>query len=117
MTWWHARPSQPKQRKTLNIPYFHPTIKNSKGEVAQLQQHDAFFSMLTPRETVDLAAYLQLGREWKRTERTALVDSILDSLGLRKVEHRQIGATDGAGGLSGGERRRLSVGTYVILDG
>jgi len=34
-----------------------------EGEVALLQQNDAFFSMLTPSETLDLAALLQLHPE------------------------------------------------------
>jgi ABC-type multidrug transport system ATPase subunit len=34
-----------------------------EGEVALLQQNDAFFSMLTPSETIDLAALLQLHPE------------------------------------------------------
>ena len=44
----------------------------------------------------------------------------MDSLGLRIMEHRRIGDVrdgdmDVGGRLSGGEWRRLSVGTYVLF--
>lgn len=74
--------------------------------------------MLTPRETIDLAAFLQL--DFNNHKRTQLVTTILDSLGLKVVESRTIGdqmasqvgmiGSFTSGCLSGGERRRLSVG-------
>ena len=85
------------------------------GHVALLSQSDTFFSMLTPRETLHLATYLQLNLD--TFERENLIDDTLDKLGLRHVESRQIGSpiigdsgSVTAGSLSGGERRRLSVG-------
>ena len=80
--------------------------------MAILKQHDTFFSMLTPRETINLAAFLQLNIVKK--DRDMLVDKIFNSLGLRSVENRRIGEFDTIDGLfgrlSGGERRRLSLG-------
>lgn len=92
-------------------------LSTRNGEVAFLHQSDAFFSMLTPRETLDLAAYLQLSG-CDAAERRRVVDSMLDSLGLSNVADRSIGdrtmgGGDG-GGLSGGERRRLSLAVELI---
>eukprot|EP00978_Attheya_sp_CCMP212_P026572 scaffold87617_cov61-Attheya_sp.AAC.8 len=97
------------------------SLSISEGEVAMLQQHDAFFAMLSPRETLDMAASLQLnlGKE----EISEKVSRVVDSLGLAKVQHRPIGnrQSDGQGhdsggaGLSGGERRRLSVEPKLFL--
>jgi len=92
-------------------------LSTTDGEVAFLHQTDAFFSMLTPRETLDLAAYLQLSG-CDQTERRRIVDQTLDSLGLagvadRSVGDRTMGGGDG-GGLSGGERRRLSLAIELI---
>ena len=85
------------------------------GQIALLTQTDTFFSMLTPRETLYLATFLQLNLN--QAERDVLIDDTLDKLGLRHVESRQIGSPiigdSGSiigGSLSGGERRRLSVG-------
>jgi ABC-type multidrug transport system ATPase subunit len=71
--------------------------------------------MLTVRETLELAAYLEFPSKSKKG-RDELIDRNLDALGLAKVAHRAIGdRTQVAGaGLSGGERRRLSVGLELI---
>lgn len=88
------------------------------GQVALLSQTDTFFSMLTPRETLHLATYLQLNLN--HLERESLIDDTLDKLGLRHVESSQIGSpiigdsgSVTGGSLSGGERRRLSVGEFL----
>jgi len=99
--------------KTMDKAY----LSTRNGEVAFLHQSDAFFSMLTPRETLDLAAYLQLSG-CDVSERRRIVDGMLDSLGLssvadRSVGDRTMGGGDG-GGLSGGERRRLSLAIELI---
>lgn len=85
----------------------------SSGDIALLQQHDDFFDMLTAREVLVLATFLQLNMDHK--EQKDLVDHIMDSLGLRHVESNRIGSQAGSasGRLSGGERRRLSIGTWA----
>ncbi len=94
------------------------SLSMQDGQVALLAQTDTFFSMLTPRETLQLATYLQLNLN--KSEREVLIDDTLDKLGLRHVESRQIGSpiigesgNIHGGSLSGGERRRLSVGKYL----
>jgi len=120
---------------TTNL--FKRYLSISSGEVALLQQHDAFFNMLTAYECLSLAAYLQLGDK-NDSERKDIVQKMLRSLGLWNVRHRRIGdrtlaATGGGGGrnkkksllkkgggavsgggLSGGEKRRLSVALELI---
>jgi ABC-type multidrug transport system ATPase subunit len=100
---------------SIFVYFVENNIDESSGEVALLQQHDCFFAQLTPRETVNLAAFLQL--DHGADEQNQLVDNILDSLGLRHVEARSVGeqlsgsyGKASGGSLSGGERRRLSVG-------
>ena len=108
------------------------TKNASDGEIAFLQQEDVFFTQLTPRETLEIAAFLQLSHK-STHDRHTTVNRILDSLGLSSVQHRTIGDrrhgsstpntsilggnSEGAilsGGLSGGERRRLSVALELI---
>ncbi len=96
----------------------------NKGQVALLSQSDLFFSMLTPRETLALATFLQLDID--KEQREVLIDQTLDKLGLRHVESRRIGSPiigesggnigTSAGSLSGGERRRLSVALELVTN-
>lgn len=93
-------------------------LSTSEGDVALLQQEDVFFSMLTPYETLDLAAKLQLPCHVRDEERESIVNQLMDSLGLSRVKHRRVGdrkvGGEGGGGLSGGEMRRLSVAIELI---
>ena len=99
------------------------SVTQRDGQVAFLPQQDSFFHLLTVRETMELAAYLEFPNKTK-SERTNLIDRTLDALGLSSVAHRPVGdrstsssssmSSSGAGGLSGGERRRLSVGLELL---
>ena len=97
------------------------------GHVAFLQQEDAFFSMLTPYESLMLAATLEYekkGYGYDKNDIRQEVDGLLRSLGLWHVRHRRIGDRSSGGGdgsnnkqggcLSGGERRRLSVAIELV---
>ena len=94
----------------------------SDGDIAFLKQEDEFFSQLTSRETLNLAAFLQL--DLKRDAREKLVTETLNALGLYHVAARQIGEQGAfqtnrrikGGRLSGGERRRLSVALELLSD-
>lgn len=96
-------------------------LSRRSGHIAYLQQHDSFFSQLTVKETVNLAAFLQL--DYNKDEQTTLVNNVIDFLGLRKVEFMRIGeqgyennslSSNKFGKLSGGERRRLSVALEIL---
>jgi ABC-type multidrug transport system ATPase subunit len=50
--------------------------------VAYVRQEDLFFSQLTVRETLSLAAELQLPSSLRSEERVKYVDDILQRLGL-----------------------------------
>ncbi|KAK1739468.1 ABC transporter, ABC-G family [Skeletonema marinoi] len=114
-------------------------LSQQNGDIAYLSQHDNFFAMLTPRETLEFAAKLQ-NQNKKIDDNKELVEKKLSSLGLLHVADRRIGdrtkldggggggggfglkkATKRAGGgaasgLSGGERRRLSVALELMTE-
>mmetsp|Transcript_7863 Transcript_7863/g.12998 ORF Transcript_7863/g.12998 Transcript_7863/m.12998 type:complete len:728 (-) Transcript_7863:8-2191(-) len=119
---------QPSQKKMMKL-------SQQNGDIAYLSQHDNFFAMLSPRETLELAAKLQNAEIDNNKE---MVERKLSSLGLLHVADRRIGdrtRLDGGGGgggfglrrankrvggassgLSGGERRRLSVALELMTE-
>ena len=86
--------------------------------VAFVGQQDAFFSMLTVRETLTLAARLRAGDGAGAGDDAALaaeVEALLRSLGLAKVADARVGgAGPRARGLSGGERKRLAIACELV---
>ncbi|KAG7364450.1 ABC transporter ATP-binding protein [Nitzschia inconspicua] len=83
------------------------------GKVAWLQQKDSFFNMLTVEETLQFAAFLELPGI-SEAERQKQVVSIMESLGLVKLRNRKIGDSAMHKGLSGGEKRRLSLALELL---
>jgi ABC-type multidrug transport system ATPase subunit/ABC-type multidrug transport system permease subunit len=83
------------------------------GRVAWLQQKDSFFNMLSVQETLQFAAFLELPH-FSQRQRQRRVKSIMDSLGLIKHRDRRIGDSAVHHGLSGGEKRRLSLALELI---
>ncbi len=83
------------------------------GRVAWLQQEDHFFDMLSVQETLELASFLELP-EHSDLQRRRRVSSLMESLGLAKLKSRKVGNSAAHNGLSGGEKRRLSLALELI---
>jgi len=120
-------------------------LSQKEGDIAMLSQHDDFFGMLTPRESLEFAAYLESQKQSTRKDGSkqlngpkAIAERLLTSLGLLGVADRRIGdrtkwdgggrgtsrpwmrkllkIRGGGGGLSGGERRRLSLAPELVTE-
>lgn len=78
-----------------------------------VEQDDLLFHMLTVRETLQLAADLRLPREMTREEKKNRTELVISELGLRKAADTIIG-NERARGVSGGERKRVSVGLELL---
>ncbi|XP_006644973.2 ABC transporter G family member 6 [Oryza brachyantha] len=86
-----------------------------KSISAYVMQDDLLFPMLTVTETLSFAAEFRLPRSLPATKKRARVQTLIDQLGLRAAENTIIG-DEGHRGVSGGERRRVSIGTDIIHD-
>ncbi|KAF8379613.1 hypothetical protein HHK36_029054 [Tetracentron sinense] len=75
---------------------------------AYVPQHDACLPLLTVSETFTFAASLLIP---KSSQIASIVDSLLTELRLSHLAHTRL-----AHGLSGGERRRVSIGLSLLHD-
>ncbi|XP_057972744.1 ABC transporter G family member 20-like [Malania oleifera] len=82
---------------------------------AYVMQDDLLFPMLTVEETLMFSAELRLPRSLSRSKKMARVQALIDQLGLRSAATTVIG-DEGHRGVSGGERRRVSIGMDIIHD-
>ncbi|KVH96196.1 ABC transporter G family member 17-like [Cynara cardunculus var. scolymus] len=78
-----------------------------------VMQDDQLFAMLTVFETFMFAAEVRLPPSLSRSEKKKRVVELLDQLGLTSTAHTYIG-DEGRRGVSGGERRRVSIGIDII---
>lgn len=82
---------------------------------AYVMQDDLLFPMLTVEETLMYAAEFRLPRALSKSKKQLRVQTLIDQLGLRNAANTVIG-DEGHRGVSGGERRRVSIGTDIIHD-
>ncbi|XP_068342114.1 ABC transporter G family member 20-like [Pyrus communis] len=82
---------------------------------AYVMQDDLLFPMLTVEETLMFSAEFRLPRRLSKSKKKARVQALIDQLGLRNAAKTVIG-DEGHRGVSGGERRRVSIGIDIIHD-
>ncbi|KAL2620685.1 hypothetical protein R1flu_000890 [Riccia fluitans] len=78
-----------------------------------VMQDDALFPHLTVKETLLYSARLRLPAATPYADKVARVQTVLEELGLTHVADTRIG-NESLRGVSGGERRRVSIGIDVI---
>lgn len=88
------------------------TITDTLGYVTQGDYH---LPSLTVRETLLYAADLRLAGVLTQKEKELRVDSIIRELGLTLCADRLVGSPL-AKGISGGEKRRLSIGIQLVRE-
>ncbi|XP_044508766.1 ABC transporter G family member 6-like [Mangifera indica] len=82
---------------------------------AYVMQDDLLFPMLTVEETLMFAAEFRLPRTLSISKKKLRIQALIDQLGLRNAAKTVIG-DEGHRGVSGGERRRVSIGIDIIHD-
>ncbi|KAL3523746.1 hypothetical protein ACH5RR_016580 [Cinchona calisaya] len=82
---------------------------------AYVMQDDLLYPMLTVEETLMFAAEFRLPRTLSKSKKKMRVQALIDQLGIRNAAKTVIG-DEGHRGVSGGERRRVSIGIDIIHD-
>ncbi|KAA0044058.1 hypothetical protein IC582_009486 [Cucumis melo] len=82
---------------------------------AYVMQDDLLFPMLTVEETLMFSAEFRLPRSLSKSKKKARVQALINQLGLTAAANTVIG-DEGHRGVSGGERRRVSIGIDIIHD-
>ncbi|KAG0210414.1 hypothetical protein BGX28_009323 [Mortierella sp. GBA30] len=91
-----------------------PSMKEVSAVCGYVRQDDGLLmSHLTVRETLRFAAELGMKKSLSRVEKWAKADEILDLIGLQECADVLIGDDD-TNGISGGERRRVSIGIELV---
>lgn len=88
------------------------TFRRVSGYV---MQDDQLYPLLSVRETLMFSARLRLPDSMSAAEKAARVDTTIAELGLASCADTRIG-NESARGISGGEKRRVSVGVDLIHD-
>ncbi|KAJ2723313.1 hypothetical protein GGI07_002741 [Coemansia sp. Benny D115] len=87
-----------------------------KRMLAFVEQDDLMLPQLTVDETLTASAELRLSdTKYTKQEKRDRVDTVMRQLRLTHVRDSQIGGY-GARGVSGGERKRVSIGTELATD-
>jgi ATP-binding cassette subfamily G (WHITE) protein 2 len=91
-------------------PYTRAQMKVVSGYVTQ---EDILSPLLTAHEALAFTASLKLPADWSAAQRAAQVAAVLSEVGLARAARTLVGGT-GRKGLSGGERKRLSVAQELL---
>ncbi|XP_065676975.1 uncharacterized protein LOC101239081 isoform X1 [Hydra vulgaris] len=77
-------------------------------------QEDIFFSHITVRQCLEFVGKIRLPENMKGSEKKAVVDQVINELGLDKCQNTILGSDIFEGGCSGGEKKRCSIGVELI---
>jgi ABC-type multidrug transport system ATPase subunit len=86
-----------------------------RRNIAYVMQDDALLATATPREALRFSARLRLPASTTSEEIETIVDGLLGALGLLGCADVMIGGPL-IKGISGGQRKRTSVGVEIITD-
>ena len=92
-----------------------PLTKEKKRRIGYVLQDDLLYESLTVWETLYYAAMLRLPKNMTKAEKIERVHAVIKSLGLETCKNTIIGGFFRRG-LSGGERKRVSVGHELLIN-
>lgn len=110
-----GRISENKNMQLVGRRYLngHLITGDSLLPAALIEQEVNFFSHMTVQETLEFRVQLKLGSVLTRRAQDAMVQDLLEQMGLTKARHTIVGDAK-VRGISGGERKRLSIAVEMI---
>ena len=109
---------QPSKCSTILVNSQPMDVARLRRISGYVMQEDALFPLLTVQETLMYSARLRLPASVSLAEKTRRVEAIMQELGLMHIASSRVGDVENVRkrGVSGGERRRVSIGVDVIHD-
>ncbi|XP_054798832.1 ABC transporter G family member 22-like [Prosopis cineraria] len=92
-----------------------PYTKSLKKRIGYVTQDDVVFPHLTVKETLTYVALLRLSKDLSITQKKERVMNVLSELCLERCQDTAIGGNF-IRGVSGGERKRVCIGTEILLN-
>ncbi|XP_028806842.1 ABC transporter G family member 22-like [Neltuma alba] len=92
-----------------------PYTKSLKQRIGYVTQDDVVFPHLTVKETLTYVALLRLSKDLSMTQKKERVMNVLSELCLERCQDTAIGGKF-IRGVSGGERKRVCIGTEILLN-
>ncbi|KAL4457602.1 hypothetical protein ABPG75_012467 [Micractinium tetrahymenae] len=90
--------------------------RRRNSQVAYVPQSDVLIPSLTVQECLRYSALLRLPQDTSPLTLQVHIERVLDELGLRHIADAQAGGSGGIRGVSGGERRRVTIGMELVTD-
>ncbi|KAJ3158376.1 hypothetical protein HDU86_002842 [Geranomyces michiganensis] len=84
--------------------------------VGFVDQDDILMETLTVRETLMFSANMRLPESMSRVAKHARVQEVMEVLGLTHIANSRIGGVMTRRGISGGEKRRVSIGVELVTN-
>ncbi|KAI8335799.1 hypothetical protein BC941DRAFT_429414 [Chlamydoabsidia padenii] len=91
-----------------------PNRKQFKWMTGYVDQDDTLLGVLTVRETLMFAAMLRLPRNMPLRHKQRRVQDVMKELGIDGIADHVIGVPGQQRGISGGEKRRVSIGKALV---
>lgn len=108
-----GRVDKVQNKMSGKVKFFGRKIK--KQDFTYVMQEDALEGVLSVRENLQYSALLRLPSDMTRKEKYDRVEEVIEQLGLTKCSDSWIGHKFFRG-ISGGERRRTSIGMELIVN-